>query len=222
MGTEREMTTQEKMMLAAQADCYKEVRFPVVEIFDSIQGEGSMVGMPVTFVRFAGCNLNCPWCDSKNTWKNQGTIMSVAEIVEKCNKNTVVFTGGEPCLQDLQPLITTLHVGHKFLCIETNGTQATPEGIDWVVCSPKPQTNYTIVSNCFFNELKYIVDDNFDISAIPPEKRQTCGEVWIHPCEVGGINSEQTRKSLEKCKELVMKHNFLRLGLQVHKIIGVE
>lgn len=222
METGKEMTTEERMLNMAHDECYKEVRYPVVEIFNSIQGEGSMVGMPVTFVRFAGCNLSCPWCDSKKTWKKDANMMSVADIVEKCDKNTVVFTGGEPCLQDLQPLITVLHEGHKFLCIETNGTQATPDGIDWVVCSPKPQTNYTIVHACFFNELKYIVDDEFDISAIPPEKRHTCGEVWIHPCEIGGINSEQTKKSLDRCKELVMTYDFLRLGIQVHKVIGVE
>lgn len=213
------LTPVEQMRL--QASTY-ENKYPVAEIFDSIQGEGSMVGMPVTFVRFAGCNLDCTWCDATDVWKKKGTMMSTAEIVDKCNCDTIVFTGGEPCLQDLSPLIESLHLGFKFLCMETNGTLPTPEGIDWVVCSPKPQKDYVINAECFFNELKYIVDDTFDLDCIPEDKKVTCGEIWVHPCEINGINSPETKASLERCKNLVMGNTFLRLGLQIHKIIGVE
>lgn len=205
-------------------ECEKiiDVKYPVAEIFNSLQGEGAMVGMPVTFVRFAGCNLNCDWCDAKEVWQQKGKMMTVDEIASLCESDTVVFTGGEPCLQPLEYLIQHLHMQGKFLCMETNGTLPTPDGIDWVVCSPKPQKDYYIDGKCFFNELKYIVDENFDVDCIPAEQKQTCGSVWVHPCEINGIDSEETKASLKRCINLVMNHRYLRLGLQIHKIIGVE
>ena len=75
--------------------------YKVKEVFDSIQGEGCMIGMPVTFIRLQGCNLACPWCDSKETWGQKTyTEYTAEQLAMQVNQETVVITGGEPTIQD--------------------------------------------------------------------------------------------------------------------------
>lgn len=107
------------------------------EIFYSLQGEGYHAGQAATFVRFSGCNLQCPFCDTRH---HEGVRMSVDEIMEAVGRNPsrlVVITGGEPSLHIDSALISTLHDAGKYVAIETNGTNPLPEGIDWVTLSPK-------------------------------------------------------------------------------------
>lgn len=210
----------------------REDKYPIIEIFDSIQGEGSMMGMPVTFVRFRGCNLRCPWCDTKQSWKiveagdqeDGFTWMTIDEIIAKCNRSIVILTGGEPCMHNLEPLIEALHMEEKLACIETNGTLPTPSNVDWVVTSPKPG-KYEIHAECFFNELKYVVDEEFDPdTCIPDELKGECGRIWLQPCDYGDTptGTIKTKESIQRCIELAMKHSFLRVGIQLHKLYEVK
>ena len=97
-------------------------QYPIMEIFDSIQGEGSWLGIPATFIRFAGCNLRCEWCDTKNSWQ-QGSMMTVEAILDQVYKSSIIITGGEPTLCELGPLIDALRAREKVkIAIETNGT----------------------------------------------------------------------------------------------------
>jgi organic radical activating enzyme len=203
--------------------------FKVVEIFDSIQGEGVFMGVPATFVRFAGCNLKCEWCDTKYSWnghKEQLEVkeLSAKEIVEQCHQDLVVLTGGEPCLQKyLAGLIDLLHGVDKSVNIETNGTLGTPHNADWVTCSPKPQSNYDVNWDCHFDELKYVVDDAFDVDFISAEIRLSAKRggpdapiIWLQPQGFDMDNSAQ------KAFKLVMKYPYLRMGIQMHKLINVK
>ena len=107
------------------------------EIFYSLQGEGHYTGTPAVFIRFSGCNLKCPFCDTRH---EEGTLMSDEEILAEVRKypaRTVILTGGEPSLWIDEAFIALLHRAGKYICIETNGTRPLPEGIDWVTCSPK-------------------------------------------------------------------------------------
>jgi 7-cyano-7-deazaguanosine (preQ0) biosynthesis protein QueE len=128
------------------------MRYPIVEIFSSVQGEGTYSGVPVTFIRTGGCNLQCPWCDSKYSWESGHkrsalTTEEIVEAVKKAEKGVnvamVVITGGEPSIHNLQALVDDLHRMGKYVAIETNGTNPIPEEwkIDWVTCSPKPGNN---------------------------------------------------------------------------------
>lgn len=98
----------------------------VVEIFDSIEGEGFRQGLPVTFIRLGGCNLRCPYCDTKYSWHNDGTWkeISIEEIVNQVHFPHVTITGGEPLIQDgIIDLIDVLVTDkHCKVNIETNGT----------------------------------------------------------------------------------------------------
>jgi 7-carboxy-7-deazaguanine synthase len=97
----------------------------ICEIFYSIQGEGIYIGIPCIFVRFAGCNLRCEWCDTKYAWDiKKAHLMSMDSVYKKVNSfncKRIVFTGGEPTLYD--EFMFQFMKGYRFLYfLETNGT----------------------------------------------------------------------------------------------------
>jgi len=98
----------------------------IVEIFESLQGEGRYMGTQVTFVRLAGCNLGCKWCDTNYTKYTNKTPQEVAETIMSFRSGTVVFTGGEPMLQwkDIKNVIRRLEdmAAENEFHLETNGT----------------------------------------------------------------------------------------------------
>lgn len=132
--------------------------YPIVEIFHSVQGEGYHNGIPSIFIRFGGCNLRCPWCDTDfDVW----TDMSIGEIVNELSKydcDRIIFTGGEPALQDLVTLSACLKPLGYYLSIETNGTIHIPEDtIDWICVSPKDQEYADLkIKQTTGNELKVV------------------------------------------------------------------
>lgn len=122
---------------------------PIAEIFGpTIQGEGPHVGMQTLFVRVAGCDFKCAWCDSKFAWKIDGSIKrygtkELADIlVQECNNSkcsNVVLTGGNPCLYDFKKVIDILHDNNITVDIETQGSKM-PDwllDVDLLVISPK-------------------------------------------------------------------------------------
>ena len=195
----------------------------VSEIFSSIQGEGNFLGVPATFIRFMGCNLKCPFCDTKKTWGDNPesadmSIDTIMQTVKKYDNNLIVLTGGEPTLQkDLQDLIDQLRVNDFYVTIETNGTQPTPT-VDWVTCSPKEEAKYHINILCRVNELKYVVTPEFDAEvAIPEEIRKLyAGKIWLQP------EGSAMQHMWKKCYELAMADSRLRVGVQLHKLMEVE
>ena len=109
------------------------------EIFYSLQGEGYHTGTPAVFIRFSGCNLKCPFCDTQH---EDGILMSDEDIVTEVSKYpaaTVILTGGEPSLWIDREFVDCLHQAGKYVCIETNGTRLLPDNIDWVTCSSQAE-----------------------------------------------------------------------------------
>ena len=114
----------------------------IAEIFFSVQGEGTLVGVPSVFVRTSGCNLRCSWCDTPYTsWRPEGTDHSVSAIVEKVREfgaAHVVVTGGEPMIApDMETLTRSLHERGLHITIETAGTVYKPVSCDLMSVSPK-------------------------------------------------------------------------------------
>lgn len=138
--------------------------YNINEIFYSLQGEGSLVGTPVIFIRFSGCNKVCSFCDTKHQKYKQMTINKILKAVKKqgdCRK--VIFTGGEPLLQLDPELCIKLKEEGYFLGIETNGTilNKTVSYIDHLTVSPK--INLTSIDEWNLREgtdLKIIVNEN--------------------------------------------------------------
>jgi 7-carboxy-7-deazaguanine synthase len=116
----------------------------ISEIFPSIQGEGLRQGEPTLFIRLAGCNLKCDFCDTKYAWK-EGKEMTIPQIVNKLKtfKNAfpskwICLTGGEPLLQPIEGLILSLRTEGFKIQIETNATIFRRLEVDWYTISPKP------------------------------------------------------------------------------------
>lgn len=192
--------------------------YRVAEIFHSIQGEGSFLGCPATFIRLSGCNLNCSWCDTDYSTKE---ILTEKEIADRVKYEKVVITGGEPTIYNLEPLLLELKKMGKKTMLETNGTNPTDKIrhlLDWVVCSPKPETNWAINERCLFDELKYVVDGNFNPEVhIPKEiKEKYKDRIWLQP------ESSMFLIRSQEAFNFAMKEPYLRVGLQLHKIIDVR
>lgn len=194
------------------------ITYPVIEIFKSIQGEGTHAGLPANFIRLAGCNLSCSWCDTKEAMDvANATPMTIDEIIDKLEKpRLVIITGGEPTMYDLEPLVAKLHAHKKYVAIETNGTNVIPLAwkIDWVTASPKPGSDYKLL--CRADELKYVVDEDFSIEMVN-RHAVPVGRIFLQ------VESGRT-ESLQKAYDLVMQYAELelRLGIQLHKVVNVK
>jgi 7-carboxy-7-deazaguanine synthase len=114
----------------------------IAELFYSIQGEGSLVGVPSVFIRTSGCNLRCAWCDTPYTsWQPEGTDLELDQILDEVTAHParhVVVTGGEPMIApDIIALTARLRERGLHITIETAGTVFTPVFCDLMSISPK-------------------------------------------------------------------------------------
>jgi 7-carboxy-7-deazaguanine synthase len=114
----------------------------IAELFYSIQGEGSLVGVPSVFIRTSGCNLRCAWCDTPYTsWQPEGADLTLGQIVDDVKAHParhVVVTGGEPMIApEIVPLTERLRGLGWHITIETAGTVVQPVACDLMSISPK-------------------------------------------------------------------------------------
>ena len=198
-----------------------QTQYPIVEIFHSVQGEAYHAGIPHVFVRFGKCNLRCEWCD---TDFDQFVLMDLKEIVQKVlsyNCTRVIFTGGEPCLQDLETIGTEFKKHGLYLSVETNGTIPVPDIIDWICVSPKDQIypNVTIKQR-IGDELK-VVFCGQDLS-LYDELKQGFEHHFIQPCYIDNISVEENGRNFALVEKIVKETPGWRLSLQTHKWMGVN
>lgn len=184
------------------------------EIFYSIQGEGRWAGTPSVFVRFAGCNLACPFCDTDHAAFSEMSEEEITGRVKSFCCRRVVVTGGEPALQLTQSLIDRLHNAGCYIQVETNGSVPLPGGIDWVTCSPK---SAPVVLD-HIDELKVVLGEGtcdmtlFD-HIVAQERR-------VQPCDVG--DAARNRAILDSAICFVLENPGWSLSLQTHKLIGIR
>lgn len=114
---------------------------PIMEYFYTIQGEGVHTGKPAYFIRLAGCDVGCVWCDVKDSWDaDKHPVLTIEEIVgavKQTPAKLVVITGGEPLMYDLDPLTSLLQKEGFQTNIETSGAHPFSGKFDWVCFSPK-------------------------------------------------------------------------------------
>lgn len=191
----------------------------VNEIFYSLQGEGFNTGTPAVFVRFSGCNLRCPFCDTNHADGKEMTEGDIIEEVSRYKANLVVITGGEPGLQLTESLVEMLHLLEKTVAVETNGTVELPHNVDWITMSPKDLYSGEKASPVLreADELKVIFDGE-----IEPRFYENINirHRFLQPCDTGDAekNAEIIKKTIEFCKE----HPMWRLSFQMHKIFNIK
>ncbi len=198
------------------------VEYNIVEIFHSVQGEGHRVGIPHVFVRFGKCNLQCEWCDTDfETYSKWKAIDILAEIM-KFNCKNVIFTGGEPMLNDLWPLHRLLKTRQYSISIESNGTIAIPEGlVDWITISPKDQMYpHVKIRQRTGDELKCVfVGQELTMY---DELKSGFKHLYLQPCYIEADTVEQNGINFSMTEEVVKNNPGWRLSLQTHKWMGVK
>jgi organic radical activating enzyme len=223
----------------------------VFDIFYTIQGEGPFTGTPCVFVRLAGCNLQCPMCDTDYTSKR--TKMSTQEILFRCielfpatieKARLVVITGGEPFRQNIFHLMQSLDMNNFFVQVETNGTLKPPayryesntskrEGI-YLVCSPKAgvvNLSYYHWACCF----KYVLShnsmdptDGLPIQVLDHTVKTRVGRPSMRESNrlvylqpADSGDPNTNALNVAAVRDSCLKHGYI-FQLQTHKLIGVD
>ncbi len=182
--------------------------YRVNEIFYSLQGEGFFTGTPAVFLRFAGCNRSCGFCDTRHEAFTEMTLSEIMTILGSYPARHVVLTGGEPALQTDELLIYTLHAAGFYVQIETNGSLPLPDSIDWVTCSPK-NPPYGIER---VDELKVVFVNRSDPEALA-DALPCAMHYFLQPC---------SGKNIAGTVDYILKHPMWRLSLQTHKMIDIR
>lgn len=199
--------------------------YRINEIFYSLQGEGRHTGCAALFIRFSGCNLQCPFCDTDFVSYESLTAAEIVarafaclpshlcHPVDAASRPMVVLTGGEPTLQADDALIDQLHAaGFRVIAMESNGTKEPPAGLDWLTVSPKERV---LVRRC--DELKVLFDGIND-----PGRWDDIEATYryLQPCDVG--DGDRNRQLTDACIQYIKEHPQWRLSLQTHKFLGIR
>ncbi len=199
----------------------KEGRLPLVEVFYSLQGEGLRTGQATVFVRFAGCNLACEFCDTDFRVQAVYTTEELAEEITRVGGECrwVCFTGGEPTIHELQPLCELLHARGYHLQMETNGTRSQPAWrIDHLTVSPKQPQGGRLHPwyEQHAAEFKYVVDDEADLRRALHGAQTHGRTTFVQP---NALNPDAIRLCIEATKQYP---TLLRLSLQTHKFLNIR
>ena len=208
--------------------------YAVKEIFLTLQGEGAQAGRVAVFCRFAGCNLwsgreedragaVCRFCDTdfvgmagtdggRYATADDLAAAIAAQWVAPAADRFAVLTGGEPLLQVDDALVTALHGRGFAIAVETNGTLAPPDGIDWICVSPKADANLRIRKG---HELKLVYPQAEnrpeDFAGLAFERFS------LQPMD-GPDLAENTKAAIDYC----LRHPQWRLSVQTHKALGIR
>ena len=211
--------------------------------FRTIQGEGPHAGRAAVFLRLAGCNLDCPGCDTDyTTGRRRMAVSDVVADVNWCSNTAcrlVVITGGEPFRQNISGLVRELLAKGLHVQLETNGTVA-PDDFPWsadsldVVCSPKAGgVNPMLIQrarHCL--TFKYVLQagkvdsDGLPLSVLgnnvrvarPPVGTDK-GSIFVQPMDEQ--DEHKNRANLQACRESAERFGY-RVGIQLHKLLGVD
>ncbi|RUM59732.1 MAG: 7-carboxy-7-deazaguanine synthase QueE [Persephonella sp.] len=209
--------------------------FNIVEIFYSVEGEGSFVGYPTVFVRLEGCNLRCEWCDTTYSYDGktfkQLSLKKIIEEIKKYRTKRVCITGGEPLLtKNVDTLIKAVVKEGYYLIIETNGTvfnNRVEEALKsvypnfYLVVSPKPEVKYNINQSLlkYINEFKFVVDEYITLKDIL--KYESLYKLKPLILQPERNKKEFIKKALKLQEELLKKDIEARVIPQCQKFMGL-
>ena len=192
-----------------------------MEHFFTIQGEGKYSGKAAYFIRIAGCDVGCVWCDVKESWdKEQHITMTTNEIIEKVTEsktNFVVITGGEPAMYDLHPLVDQLKSLGIMVAIETSGCYPLKGEVDWYCFSPKKFKAPCDEAYIKANELKVIVSHPSDLDWATKHalKVSTNCQLYLQP------EWSKADKLLPLIIDFVKSNQRWKISLQTHKFMNI-
>jgi 7-carboxy-7-deazaguanine synthase len=201
-------------------------QLPVMESFYTLQGEGFHQGHAAYFIRLAGCDVGCVWCDVKDSWDaEKHPKFSIDELVAKVNKETsassskpiIVVTGGEPLMHNLDALTNALHKEGYQTNIETSGAHPLSGSWDWICLSPKKFKAPLAEVVPFANELKVVIFNKSDFAwaeqyavQVSPQCKLYLQPEWDKAAQVTPL-----------IIDYIKAHPQWELSLQIHKYINV-
>ena len=197
------------------------MQFPVMEHFYTIQGEGVHTGKPAYFIRLAGCDVGCVWCDVKESWPSEGfplhTPEEMCDWVKSTAAEMVVITGGEPAMYDCNALVDALHKEGYRVHVETSAAYTLQGQYDWVCISPKKFKQPQLSEMQRADELKVIVFNDSDFE---------WAEKWASTCSENCAlllqpEWDKRDKMMPKIINYVKENPRWRICIQTHKVIQV-
>ena len=218
-----------------KVDYQEDGSLDVIEAFDTLQGEGPFAGRPAVFLRLAGCDLQCPGCDTQYTvGRHRRTVHNLVDLIWSLRRfPLVVLTGGEPFRQNLTPLVTLLLANQAEVQIESNATLYLPnfpyDGVTLVASPKTPSINKQLKPHV--SDLKYVVAaDKIDLkdglptsvlgANIRPARPWSGfkGTIWLSPED--SQDEQQNKLNMQQAIASCMKHGY-RISMQMHKIWGL-
>lgn len=220
--------------------------YRVNNIFYSLQGEGRYTGCAAVFIRFAGCNLRCPFCDTDFEDYREMTAEEIIETISRYEVRStryedssphklIVLTGGEPTLQVDEAFIDLLHQRGYEVAMESNGTRPAPKNLDWLTVSPKvkeegewrKENGERRIEKWGRqpDELKIVFDEHTDPETylsqlLPLTSSAPSPLLYLQPCDTG--DAERNKVITQACVDYIKQHPQWRLSLQTHKLINIE
>jgi len=207
--------------MAKFSDKFSGKKLPLVEQFYTLQGEGFHTGKAAYFIRIGGCDIGCRWCDSKLSWNPDiHKLVTVDEILSEVLKTparSVVVTGGEPSLYNLEPLCNKLKEHNIETFLETSGAYKLTGSWNWICLSPKQNSS---PDSDFFeqaDELKMIIyeDSDFDWAEQCAQKVSESCLLYLQP-EWSRFNI-----NIEKIVEYAKNNPQWMVSLQSHKFMKI-
>jgi 7-carboxy-7-deazaguanine synthase len=194
---------------------------PLVEEFYSIQGEGFNTGKAAYFIRIGGCDIGCSWCDSRYSWNpDLHPLVPVENIIRNVlasGADSVVVTGGEPLMWNLDYLCNSLKEKQIATFIETSGAYSLSGKWNWICLSPKknspPEEEILLVAN----ELKVIIEDRTDFFWAEKYRKlvSTGCKLYLQP------EWSRFETIIPEIVEYIKKNTYWNISLQVHKYMHI-
>jgi len=194
---------------------------PLMEDFYTIQGEGFNTGKAAYFIRLGGCDVGCHWCDVKESWDAYlHPLTETKNIVERASSFTaksIVITGGEPLMYNLDVLCAELHQQNLQIFLETSGAYPLSGNFDWICLSPKkfkaPRKDMLAVAN----ELKVIVFNKSDFEWAKEHAQHVSADckLYLQP------EWSKAEKILPEIIDFVKENPNWQVSLQTHKYMHI-
>ena len=206
--------TQEKLVAEG-------LMLPLMEAFYTIQGEGYHSGKSAFFLRIGGCDVGCHWCDVKESWNADlhppTEIQKMIDQILAYPAKTVVVTGGEPLMWNMQPLTDSLHNKGMSVHIETSGAYPLSGDFDWICLSPKKNNppKEAIIPKA--NELKVIIHNRNDFKWAEQFASQYSSDckLYLQP------EWSKAKEMMPEIVDYVMNNPKWNISLQSHKYMNI-
>lgn len=197
------------------------VEYPVMEQFYTIQGEGFYQGKAAYFIRLGGCDIGCPWCDVKESWRaedhNSVSIKDLKKELKQTKAPIIVITGGEPCMYNLKPITDLIHELGKRAHIETSGAYPITGDWDWVCVSPKRYKKALAESLLLADELKVIIAHKNDFRFAQQHQKKVKENCQLYLQPEWSLEEDMMPEMIS----FVKANPSFTISLQIHKYMRV-